>query len=286
MSPSASAPGFWTNIKYRTVPESKDFYTTPTPLTFDAPGFRDEREVFVRDIRAEQDRFTLEKEGLEYIKHPVDIKDWTNAEEVKEVLLRETPKLVQKRLGASRCHVFIERIRHSQVDPDVTAEKIPGTFFPHADFQFNGHEKLKENLQNVQPPVDPAFLPPNGRVVIVNVWRPLKTIKRDPLGFLVPSSEKPEDRHPQYFSYGSRSPDSMGTVSYNDQHEWVLLGEQQPDEPVMFVQWDSALLDDKFEPRTAVVHSALEDPRYVNETDRVSMEIKLLCFFENDPRAA
>ncbi|CCF37632.1 hypothetical protein CH063_01735, partial [Colletotrichum higginsianum] len=50
----------------------------------------------MRDIRSEMDRFTIEHDGLAFLKNKIDIKDWTNEDEVREVLLRETPELIKK----------------------------------------------------------------------------------------------------------------------------------------------------------------------------------------------
>lgn len=136
----------------------------------------------------------------------------------------------------------------------------------------------------------PRKLPPDGRVMLVNVWRPLKTITRDPLAFLVPSSIKPEERHEQLFSrpadtfkvFGKPLGDYwLDTASYGEQHEWVFLKHQQPDEPVMFVQWDSeGTKEGKFENKMSLFHSCFEDPKYSDGEERVSMELKCLVFFD------
>jgi hypothetical protein len=96
MSPSAAPPGVWTKVIYRKPPPSPEFLDTPLNLYSDAENFRDEREVFVRDVRSEVDRFTIAKDGLAFLKDPVDIKDWEDEAEVREVLLRETPELIKR----------------------------------------------------------------------------------------------------------------------------------------------------------------------------------------------
>ena len=96
MSPSALPSGVWTKLAYRKPPPTPEFLSTPISLYTTSDTFRDEREVFVRDVRNELDRFTIEKEGFEYLHDEVDIKDWDDEEEVKRVLLRETPELIKR----------------------------------------------------------------------------------------------------------------------------------------------------------------------------------------------
>lgn len=97
MSPSLLAPGVTTKLAYRKPPPSAEFLETPISLYTTSDTFRDEREVFVRDVRDELHRFTIEKEGLEFLHDPVDIHNWDDEDEVREVLLKKTPELILKR---------------------------------------------------------------------------------------------------------------------------------------------------------------------------------------------
>ncbi|OBR09537.1 GA4 desaturase [Colletotrichum higginsianum IMI 349063] len=240
---------------------------TPINLYSESDKYRDERTVFMRDIRSEMDRFTIEHDGLAFLKNKIDIKDWTNEDEVREVLLRETPELIKKH-GAKT---------------DTTP-----VFAIHTDSTVDsGFELLKASVAKMEPP--PTALPPKARVLLVNVWRPLKTITRDPLAFLVPSSIRPEERHAQIFSrpadtfkvFGKDAGDYwLDTASYAEHHEWVFLGHQQPDEPVMFLQWDSEGVN-RFESKMSVFHSCFEDSEYEDHPERASMELKCLVFFDD-----
>ncbi|GJC96391.1 GA4 desaturase [Colletotrichum higginsianum] len=275
-SPSAAAPGVWTKLTYRKLPPSPEFLQTPINLYSESDKYRDERTVFVRDIRSEMDRFTIEHDGLAFLKNKIDIKDWTNEDEVREVLLRETPELIKKQ----------SRIRHS----DFSGAKTDTTpvFAIHTDSTVDsGFEPLKASVAKMEPP--PTALPPKARVLLVNVWRPLKTITRDPLAFLVPSSIRPEERHAQIFSrpadtfkvFGEGAGDYwLDTASYAEHHEWVFLGHQQPDEPVMFLQWDSEGVN-RFESKMSVFHSCFEDSEYEDHPESANMELKCLVFFDD-----
>lgn len=90
-------PGVWTELAYRRPPPSPEFLSTPINLFYHAENWRDTREVFIRDIRYGGNRYTLEKDGLEFIRNAVDIKDWEDDNEVREVLKRETRELIKQR---------------------------------------------------------------------------------------------------------------------------------------------------------------------------------------------
>lgn len=187
-------------------------------------------------------------------------------------------------LGATQVHYTAECIHRS--DRSGAKTDTSPVYAIHGDATIDSGLTL---LETEIPKM--AFTPPNGRVILLNIWRPLKTIKRDPLAFLVPSSIRGGERHAQIFE---RSADTfkvfgkpignywLDTASHGDQHEWVYLSHQERDEPVLFVQWDSAGLEaGKYEQRMSILHSCFEDPQYVDEEDRLSMELKCLVFFEN-----
>jgi hypothetical protein len=71
MSPSVAAPGVWTRLVYKKHPPTPEFLKTPLNLLSEDPDFKDERDVFVRDVREELQRFTVKKEGFEFLNDTV-----------------------------------------------------------------------------------------------------------------------------------------------------------------------------------------------------------------------
>lgn len=219
MSPSVAPSGVWTKLVYRKPPSTPKFLETPLNLFSEDTDFKDEREVSVRDVRKEVQRFTIEKEGFEFLDNTVGIQDWDNEDEVRRVIIKETPELIKNRcvfpppslwkptlqvltqlcisLGAKRVFLVTERIRRSD-SSGIKSDTTP-VFAIHGDATPESELKLlHENLPKMEP--KPTSLPPSGRVMLVNMWRPLKTITRDPLAFLVPRSMGPGERHQQIFS--------------------------------------------------------------------------------------
>ncbi|KXH42819.1 hypothetical protein CSIM01_05927 [Colletotrichum simmondsii] len=285
MSPAFDFPGVGTHLVYRKPPPTPEFLNTSTNLYSDAANYRDKREVFVRNIRSEMDQFTTASDGLQFLRHEVDIKDWSDEDEVREVILRDTQELLKKHFNAKRIFTTVSRIRHSDTS-GIRKDTTP-VYSIHGDLTVrSGLELLQDTIPKMDPP--PKSVPPKGRVLMVNVWRPLKTIERDPIAFLVPKSIRSQERHAQIFSrpegkfkvFGKDAQDFwLDTASYSENHDWVFLDHQQPDEPVLFLQWDSASLEN-FESRMAVFHSSFEDSRFMNEAERASIELKCLVFLD------
>ena len=110
--------------------------------------------------------------------------------------------------------------------------------------------------------------------IVVNVWRPIKPIRRDPLAVcdwrsVDAASDIVADRRVisgQIFEFG--------VPIFNEKHEWYYLSEQQPDEPLVFKQLSSDATSN-----VTLLHSAFVDPNHVNDSPRESIEMKCFAFF-------
>ena len=116
-----------------------------------------------------------------------------------------------------------------------------------------------------------------GRYQIINAWRPIKTIRKDPLGVVDATSVPDEDLLPVQLIY----PDRVGetcTVRPNDQHRWYYLREQTPAEVMLIKCFDS-----KTDGRARrVPHSAFVDQSTEAESPRESIEVRTLVFHPDD----
>jgi hypothetical protein len=114
-----------------------------------------------------------------------------------------------------------------------------------------------------------------GRVLIINVWRPLKTIQRDPLAVCDWSSISIQD---EGISARLKLPigrHELGRYAFSPTQRWCYLSDQQPNEPLLFTQFDSSKVD---EGGFTVPHSAFVDPEYTECAARESLEIKMFAF--------
>lgn len=54
-------------------------------------------KVLIHDVRGEESKYTLHRNGFQYVHHHVEeVKDWSNEEHVTEVLLPATEQLVKQ----------------------------------------------------------------------------------------------------------------------------------------------------------------------------------------------
>lgn len=119
------------------------------------------------------------------------------------------------------------------------------------------------------------------RVQIVNVWRPIRPIYRDPLGVADLQSQAPEDIISlKVFMKGGQTTTTLGCRA-NEGHRWYYKHGQQPDEPLLFLQFDSKIGGHCF---GRVPHSAFKDMEYEDSEPRRSVEARVLAFYDEPTR--
>ena len=140
----------------------------------------------------------------------------------------------------------------------------------HSDFTIKGALK---NLDDVVK--DPAEVERllRGRVLAINVWRPLKPITRDPLAVCDWTSVDAKRDWISYRITHGGGWNELGSQTFDPKHKWCYLSNQKPNEPLLFKQFDS-----KAETGCTLAHSAFVDPEYVDGPPRESIEIKMYAF--------
>lgn len=129
------------------------------------------------------------------------------------------------------------------------------------------------------------------RWAIINVWRPIKPISKDPLAIcdartvrdedLMPVKSIPPKSGPSQYRY-----QTAGTyfelfyAKYNPEQTWYYADSMKPDEVLLIKCFDS-LRDGKTARRAP--HSAFTDPDTADDVTRESIEIRSLVFFEDQP---
>ncbi|KUJ14783.1 uncharacterized protein LY89DRAFT_783868 [Mollisia scopiformis] len=236
----------------------------------------DPHPVTVHDVRGEEQNYTLAKNGFQYVSHEVpDLKDLSGEEEVKRVLVPLTEELVKKTTGAFKTIVLQTRIRNvaEAGQKDRLAENFPA-YGPHCDMTPVGAENTLQNV--IQDPEALAALKA-GRVMVINVWRPLKIITRDPLSLCDwQSVEEQNDIVPNRMIFRPGIWHEFGKIAYSEKQKWCYLSQQRPDEPVLFMQYDNKSNYGGL----SLPHTAFVDSRFVEEEPRQSIEIKMYAFLK------
>jgi hypothetical protein len=116
-----------------------------------------------------------------------------------------------------------------------------------------------------------------GRVQIINVWRPIKTIYKDPLAVADAHSVPDSDLVPVKLIYPNREGEII-TVHANNEHKWFYRYGQTPEMVTLIKCYDS-----KEDGRARrVPHSAFVNPETEGYEERESIEVRALVFHEED----
>jgi hypothetical protein len=115
------------------------------------------------------------------------------------------------------------------------------------------------------------------RYQIINVWRPIKTILKDPLAVADANSVPDSDLVVVDLIYPNRRGETY-TVRPNGDHKWYYVYGQTPEEVTLIKCFDSKL-DGR---ARRVPHTAFVNPETVDEASRESIEVRALVIEEVD----
>jgi hypothetical protein len=254
--------------------EPLDFTVPSTEAKFEAyQRFTEAIHLTVHNARGRESSYSLERNGFHYATDPIpSLSSCTTEEQIKDVLLPATEELVKKLTGAYRTHIFTHRIRSLAEDPSKRADNKAPAHSVHTDFTPAG--ALNQLSTIIREPTELAELK-KGRVMIINVWRPLTTIKKDPLAVVNWTSvSSSRDIVANRMILSEHFWAELGQVRFDEGHEWVYMEEQSPSEPLVFKQFDSKIEEGGM----TVPHSAFVDERFVDGEARRSIEIKMFAF--------
>ncbi|KUJ16721.1 uncharacterized protein LY89DRAFT_645599 [Mollisia scopiformis] len=249
--------------------------------------------ILIEDVRQNPKNFTLENAGFTYITHESICSlasehfetAGSNLEKspIVTAYLEETMSLVKEQTSADRVICFDWRFRRSggpndiKSDPfeveDIRFQAVRPGFLVHCDFSHDGGlERLEMHLLPEE-----LELVRSGKVKarIINVWRPLGTVKNAPLVLTDRRSVHKED----LIEVEKVLPDKVERayfVKYQAYHRWYYLSEQSPKDVAMFVTWDCDEEEVKAAyPPHGAASQFTEDPY---ECPRESVEARLIVF--------
>ncbi|KAH7360642.1 hypothetical protein BKA65DRAFT_493698 [Rhexocercosporidium sp. MPI-PUGE-AT-0058] len=124
---------------------------------------------------------------------------------------------------------------------------------------------------------------------IINVWRPIRTIKRDPLALSDARSIPEEDlvhvttylaKGRTNMTWGVLPPAVDEKTGRQEKHKWYWCSEMTPDEVFLF-----KILDSKLDGRARRdPHSAFHIEGTEGEETRQSIEMRCMVFWEDEPK--
>jgi hypothetical protein len=186
-------------------------------------------KVPIRDARPIAGAITLDRHGFELVKHRSAVRDFYNDDEVKRVYYPEAERLLAAATGASRVFIFDHttrrRVPGSEDQRDGIRQPASRVHVDHT--AKSGPQRVRDLLSGE------ARHLLQGRVQIINVWRPIKgPLLAAPLAVCDASSVEPEDLVPSDLIYPNRIGETY-SVSYRPSHRWFYFRSMRVDEALL-----------------------------------------------------
>ncbi|KAL0938282.1 uncharacterized protein CTRU02_204892 [Colletotrichum truncatum] len=269
-------------VESRNIKSSINYYKDPRDGSEHAPSIAGKRSTFnqpsvdletiITDISGNEDKYTLDSHGFQLCHHVSKEKEFTDDQRIKELYYPEVERLLYEVTGASRLFVFDHTIRR----PNPTAAHSDEERRPVKRAHIDQSEWAAMNQVTRHLGSDAQQLL-QSRFQVINVWRPIKTIYKDPLAVCDSHSVPDEDILPIKLIY----PDWVGepcTILPNKNHRWYFKNQQTPEE-VMLIKCYDWKMDGR---ARRVPHAAFTDPDMVDREPRQSIEVRVLVFHEDD----
>jgi hypothetical protein len=174
--------------------------------------------------------------------------------------------------GASRIFIFDHTIRRVPADGSASDQLRGPVQRVHID---QSYEAAKSRVPFHLPEDAPELL--KGRYQIINVWRPIKTILKDPLAVADAHSVPESDLVPVKLIYPNREGETF-SVKADPNIKWYYRYGQTPDLVTLIKCFDS-----KTDGRARrVPHTAFVNPETEHEAGRESIEVRALVFHPDD----
>jgi len=249
----------------------------------------DVREMVVQDARAATRPHDIHRDGFCMVSGvPTHVVDPYDKLEVERVYYKEVEELLKKKLGAKRVIPFDHIVRNKARLAEETA--VTGTDSGTTPFlkpvvqnvhnDYTVRSGLTRAAQLLAPHDDPQTIEKalSGRFAIVNVWRPLATVVKDPLAMLSWELTQPEDVQTIKLVYTHREGE-VYRVFPSDRHQWSYWSHMDPSEVLLFKTFDSETA-----PGVAqfALHSAFAMSGQSETPERQSIEVRTLVFFDDD----
>jgi hypothetical protein len=253
----------------------------PTPIYLQRGRVTNKRphlphEFVVTDITGDENKYALDTHGFQYCRHQSSEKHFTNEHTIETVYYEECRQLLQDVTGASRVHIFNHKVRrgptqwhHLGVNGRNLETRGPVTR-THVDQSYVGAE-LRLRWEFPDPHEADELL--KRRYQIINIWRPIETILKDPIAVAdansVPDADLVGAEMVENDFYGE-----SWVVRHNADHRWYFKYRMTPQDVLLIKCFDSETTLAR-----RALHSAFEDPAYRGEASRQSVEVRCLVFY-------
>jgi len=263
-----SADGLDATIRYVVAGEKAVFYPSDRTRSYWPP---DDHTVRIENMRRHASALSVDRNGFVLLTEPSAVTDFYDPEQVRTLYYAEIETLVKRLLGAEKVLVFGEIARS---DGTTTGEGRRPAYGAHVDYGEKTVRRFAEDLMG--PEAAAPWL--ERRFVLMNLWRPIRTVYRTPLALCDASSVEPSDLHDSEIRGGLNDPGRPSlfgfNLSYNPRHRWYYVPRMEPAEILAF-----KLFDSDRERVQWTGHTAFDDPTAAADAPpRESIEIRTISF--------
>ncbi|KAF2163536.1 hypothetical protein M409DRAFT_68456 [Zasmidium cellare ATCC 36951] len=272
---------YWKSDADRTpaMDKSKPFLDRKMAFVRYQMDHEDVQPVLVHDIRGREDDFTLDKQGFQLCRRQIQTQSFTDEEHIKDSYYKEVENLLKETTGATKIHIYDHHIRSLSFEASLTAPPIedsldlpgPVRSVHIDDTPASARLVIRKNF----PPSEAAHLLATP-FSLINVWRPLAPVRKDPLALADARTVQPHGRVEALLPTPDGEDIAIYQIRASAEHRWWFVSEQRPEEVWLFKIFDS---DDEGGflgvPDTSFVERGTEGAEV-----RESVEVRCLCFFE------
>jgi hypothetical protein len=249
-------------------------YAYPPPAGVPWQNYRsDPRPVRIGDARRSQAAPAIDREGFTLVDSASAVGDFLDEAAVRSIYYAEVAELARATLGGSAAYVFDHLVRRREAGSALTFGRRVAGERPSANGRVHNDYTEASGPRRMLHVLGEAGLQ---RYAIVNVWRALKGPVLDaPLALCDARSVTAEDLIAADVHYATRTGE-IYLVAHSPRHRWFYFPEMQPNEALVFKQFDSDFsVGARFVP-----HAAFDHPDTPADAPlRESIEARVLVAF-------
>ena len=284
----SDAPYVETVINYQDLSEFDG-----TPLVLDQVDVEkttlraEPHRVRIFNARRAARRCGLDRSAFELVPHRTAVTDFHDRRQIRDVYEPEIRALVQTLTGARDVLIFGDVLRSESAEIRERSQMVPPgeqwdrsrqaiSRFAHVDWN---RESVADFAGDIVGAKEAKKLL-RRRYQLINLWRGVETVFRNPLAVCDGSTVAESDLVP----WETRYPPGPVYVrsrygwqlKFNAMHRWYYYPSMTPDELLVFKLIDSDPTRIQY-----AAHTAFEDPTTPRDAGpRVSFEIRAICFFD------
>ncbi|QPH02649.1 hypothetical protein C2857_006863 [Epichloe festucae Fl1] len=227
----------------------------------------------VSDVSGNEDQYTLDCHGFQYCRHESLEETFADDEQIQTTYYQECEQLIKTVTGARGVKIFNHKVRRGptqwhHLGLHNLANRGPVTR-THVDQSYDGAERrLRWEF-----PAEAADELVKRRYQIINVWRPIQPIAKDPMAVADARSVPDSDLVGAEMVEDGFVGESW-VVRHNPSHQWFFKHRMTPRDVLLIKCFDS----DKSVARRSP-HSAFEDAAYQACDSRQSIEVRCLVLY-------